>query len=214
MTITCSRFIFICALGLSSLAMLSCTHGGYKEKAFPYSADLHLPMTFLEHNGPDAAFLGMNVHAPPVEELRRLVEERRQLKLLGRGEAHVTVVTPPEYEVLKSKLGMERINEIARSMEIQQKSFYPMCLGRASTGAADAEQTFFMVLEAPELLEIRRAVHDAFVMAGGDGTLFPVNDYQPHVTVGFTRRDLFAQDGAVKGKNSCFAGLEEVDHGR
>jgi hypothetical protein len=69
-----------------------------------YSPDLFTPITFLENK----SHLAMNIPYIPVESLRKEVEKRLGSDLKNRGEAHITVITPPEYERLKSRLPKRR----------------------------------------------------------------------------------------------------------
>jgi len=109
---------------------------------------------------------------------------------------------------------MDEINYIANAMDIQNTRISPLCLGKASEkvdGKPDVNTVYFVVMSAPKLVEIRKEVFKLYVKKGGDGALFQPEAIWPHVTVGFTYRDMFIQDGVYKGLNSCIGRIELVD---
>lgn len=203
------------ALLLPSLLLTGCAglaRLGHKDMA--YSDSLFVTMTFIEHTGEGAMrnYLAQNVHYPPVERLREDLEAKIGAPLKNRGEAHITVVTPVEYDnVLSPRLPIAKINEIARASSIQSLPFEPVCLGRGQVAIEGRdEQTYYIVVTAPKLVDLRRQIAKAFVDAGGDPAAFRAEDFNPHITVGFTRRDLHAEDGVVKDAKSCLYSLESA----
>jgi len=60
-------------------------------------------------------------------------------------------------------------------------------------------------------VDIRREIQKLYVKKGGVGALFEAEAFWPHVTVGFTYRDMFLEDGVFKGHNSCFGRVEMVN---
>lgn len=165
-------------------------------------------LPFVAHSGPgryDNA-LAMNVRYGPVVAVRGQLE-----KSLGRrleyfkgwapeGEAHVTVVTPVEYQdVLKAYLTMERIDAIAREERIQQASLEVRGLGAGrATLDGKLEETFFLIVASPELVRLRKRIGAAFVAAGGRAEDWDPEHFYPHITIGYTRRDLHEADGVLK----------------
>lgn len=201
-------------LGLFGLA--GCAGGlGGARGSLPVSDSLFVPMTFIEHVGPGPfqSYLAMNIHYPPVDDIRRDLETRSGLTLQTRGEAHVTVITPVEYDkVLGAKLPIARINEIAREADIQRMTFDPLCIGQGrKTLDGKEESTFFIVVNSPDLLALRRRIHEAFVLAGGDAKAFDPAAFYPHITVGFTKRDLHAEDGVTKNREACLQSMVKAD---
>lgn len=55
--------------------------------------------------------------------------------LHSRGEAHITVITPPEFDNVLAPVGltMEEIEKIAKASDIQASEFTIKCLGRSRT---------------------------------------------------------------------------------
>ncbi len=203
------RFLYLAVLMVSSLALAR-----EKDFAFPLSADLlkGSETVFIAHNDPApfGSYLTMNLPQPPSKELFDVLVSEFQIVLKNRGEAHITVITPPEYEnVLKPYLSMEEINRIALEAEIQKAEVSPLCLGRGR--ARDGHllmETYYVVVKANRLLEIRRRIAAKYVQHGGDPSRFDPNYFYPHITIGFTSRDLQDSDGVFKGVNSCIASFK------
>lgn len=170
---------------------------------------------FVPHGGPGAfgSYLAMDLPFAPVDRLRRTLERRLGAPLEHRGEAHVTVITPPEYDrFLRPHLRIEEIDRIALEAGIQGARFTVRCLGRGRAGIVREGRpvtaaTYFLVIESEDLLAIRRAVARALAARGGAG--FEAERFEPHVTVGFSHRDLHESDGVSKGPESCWAPVRE-----
>lgn len=147
-------------------------------------------------------------YAPFGELLTSLQGQYGSLK--SRSEAHVTVITPPEYdEVLSSFLTIKEINDLAQNSNIQVLKLQPICLGKAEAEISGATETaYFVVVQSQEVIDFRRRVYDAFVAKGGSPSRFDPENFYPHITVGFSLRDLHESDGVRKGKNACAAVLK------
>lgn len=168
---------------------------------------------FLSFNQPNqwGSWLQQNLPYDPARQLTAQIENIYQVKLKSRGEAHITVITPIEYwNVLKpSGLTMEDINKIAVKMKIQQAKFQVLCLGRGSAQIENnSEQTYFIVVRSQDLFNIRREVQKLFVSKGGNETQFNPSQYYPHITLGFTKRDLHESDGIIKDERSCIRNIQ------
>jgi len=125
----------------------------------------------------------------------------RKLSLKNRGEAHITVITPIEYyDVLKSKISMEEINTIALQASIQDSEFKIEYIGE---GKKDKDSTFYLVVSSPQLVAIRKLIQEQFESRGGEKNTFKAEHFYPHITLGFTTRDLHESDGVIKDSRSC-----------
>lgn len=166
---------------------------------------------FIPHvgAGPYGSYLAMVIPFAPVKALYEQVQTASGQTLITRGEAHVTVVTPVEFDQqLKSHLTIEQINALAVEANIQATHFDVVCLGQGKLTNADAELfTYFVVVDSDGLRDLRRAIHAAFVAAGGDAMAFDPERFYPHVTVGYSVRDLHLEDGVVKDRSSCVGDL-------
>ena len=192
---------------LMSLLTSCASFHSHLGKTVTYSPDLFVPISWIENK----SHLAMNLHYPPVEKVKMQVDANLPSPLKTRGEAHITVITPPEYEKLKTFLNMEKINALAVQHNIQQLAFHPVCLGRGRLQIdGHEESTYFMVVDSVDLLNLRKQIKEAFVLAGGALKDFDENLFFPHITVGFTKRDLHFEDGILKDKTSCWENLTET----
>lgn len=162
--------------------------------------------------------LGLNVHPEEMPRLRQLIGARigRPLDFFKgwnpQGEAHVTVITPLEYiDILRGPdparplLTMQRIGEIAENMQMQQARLELVSIGSGKKLIEGRlEETFFLIVASEKLLQIRRAIHAEFVKNGGKAEAWNPDRFFPHITIGFTLRDLHEADGIIKDvANSC-----------
>jgi 2'-5' RNA ligase len=155
------------------------------------------------HFEPHPNYLSMSLTYAPVAELLRSLEANLAVSLKNRGEAHVTVLTPPEFDILKTKLTMDEINEIANQNAIQSSDLNFLCVGEAVN--RQEMKTYFLVVRSENLLKIRQAIQNLYRSRGGLKK-FEATHFYPHVTMGFTERDLHEEgDGVVKNENSCIA---------
>lgn len=133
------------------------------------------------------------------------IEKKNQVKLLNRGEAHITLITPPEFKDTLSKLiPMSRIEDLYKAMDIDNAHFTEVCIGEAKINKNSKDlKTWFVVIKSPKMLEFRKAVQKEFESAGGVKGSFDALNWSPHITLGYTERDLHASDGVVKDITSC-----------
>lgn len=159
--------------------------------------------------------LALNLPYAPIRALRPPIERAigRPLDFLRawspQGEAHVTVVTPPEFEqALRAKLTIAEIDAIARRLRIQSSDLRILGLGSARLPKAGQpgpfEESFFVLVDSENLRRIRHAIHEEFVRRGGNPAAFDPTWFFPHVTVGYTLRDLHESDGVMKNLRSSF----------
>jgi 2'-5' RNA ligase len=165
-------------------------------------------MPFIGHSGPgqwDSA-LAMNLPYEPAMNARLDIAVLLGQKLdyfkgwNPRGEAHITVITPGEYwDALRQKLTMAEINAIALDLCIQSSDVRPLGIGSGRAVLnGKMEETFFFISESQNLLRIRREIARRFEEKGGRQGLFDPEKFYPHITIGYTLRDLHIQDGVIK----------------
>ena len=172
---------------------------------------------FISHHseGRFGQYLTMTINYSPVKTLfEQLTGSLKTDPLINRGEAHVTVISPVEfYQVLRSKVTMAQIDQIALQQQIQAVTFETVCLGRGQKKSkGKVESTYFVVINSEGLRNIRRKVHALFVKQGGHAEAFDPNHFYPHITVGFSAKDLHESDGVIKDHTACFAELQVVRH--
>lgn len=179
----------------------------YIDSRVQQNADLK----FISHQGDGrfGTYLTMEVQYEPVKNLFEQIQTQKKLKLKNRGEAHITVVTPIEYyDVLKTHLSMNEIDQLAQTLNIQAARFEIKCLGRGQVKVGEkTDQTFYIVVNSAKLLEIRKEIQKLFEQKGGVVNSFKAEQYYPHITVGFTTRDLHESDGVIKNESSCVSDI-------
>ncbi len=171
-------------------------------------------MAFIPHEsgGSLGSYISISIGFPPVKELFVSLQDREEMKLKNRGEAHITVITPIEFsQVLKEKISIKELNQLVLKENLQASKFEVICLGMGKKIINfKEERTFYLVVTSEDLLEYRRRVEKLFIQRGGRKGKFDAEHFYPHITVGFSKRDLHEQDGVIKGMNSCYAGLNMI----
>lgn len=149
-------------------------------------------------------YLALSVPFEPVRALHARLEKLAGLKLHTREESHVTVITPPELEILKTKLKMEEIEAIALREQIQDADLKLLCIGEGRLQTDEGEKkTYFIVVKSRRLMRIRKSIELLFRARGGGRSEFIAANYYPHITIGFTDTDLHFEQGVVKDIRSC-----------
>lgn len=155
------------------------------------------------------SYLAVNLPTKVFEKLRQDIEKSQGLSLRSRGENHITVITPPELKKLSTKVKPQEIFALAERMKVDETPYTLLCVGKgALTEKGVEESTFYVVIESDRLFQIRRAVQVLYTSKGGAAQDFEPDLYYPHVTLGFTKRDLHYEDGVVKDASSCIYNLK------
>lgn len=175
-----------------------------------YSSEISIPieihenqnLPFFHHTGPGyGSYLAMNINYSPIKVLWKEIEKQEGLKLKNRGEAHITVITPVEFNnSLKSFLDIKEIHRIAAEAKIQELTFSPFCVGKGEKGNL---RTYFIVVKSKDLLNLRIEIQKAFIKNGGNPKDFNPESFYPHITLGFSKRDLHESDGIIKDERTC-----------
>jgi hypothetical protein len=163
---------------------------------------------FISHSN----WLGLAVDFKPAEQLRLQIEQLLKQPLKNRGEAHITIITPPEFENLKPILSMLEIEKISQDLNLQNTKWQKLCIGQGEIKEIKDKKsklTFYLVVESANLNLIRNKIAETFYKKGGAKNKFDPDNYNPHITIGFTDRDLHESDGVIKNKESCRFELEK-----
>jgi 2'-5' RNA ligase len=165
-------------------------------------------MSFMSHTGPGAFdnALAMNMPYESVANVRHQVSRFLGFDLktfrgwVSQGEAHVTVITPPEFASRLSKyLSIQRIEEIAEQNHIQNSDLQILGLGSGSASInGQMQSTYFLIVYSKNLLAIRQQIYHEYLKNGGPSNSWNPLHFFPHITIGFTLRDLHDQDGVIK----------------
>ncbi|KAI8341513.1 hypothetical protein BC941DRAFT_510715 [Chlamydoabsidia padenii] len=155
---------------------------------------------FQEHNT-ELLWLGMQLDYTHVEPLLDGLNTTNQ-PLLSRGEAHITVIDPVEYQVLsRANITIDDLNYLARQNNIQSSGFDITCIGKVTQ---DNNTVYQLIVASPALIGLREKVFRLYYSKQGNPSLFDPHAYWPHITIGFTDHDLFISHGVYKGVNACF----------
>eukprot|EP00850_Spirogloea_muscicola_P023107 SM000329S12570 [mRNA] locus=s329:22993:23643:+ [translate_table: standard] len=133
---------------------------------------------FVKHEDglPFGSYLTLSLDFEPALDLFRRLNVT-QGPLLSRGEAHVTVISPVEYQVLAPLVNISEITTIALKHKIQRAAMPPICVGRASkttvdNGSSVFQDVYFVKIHTGKTLEnIRYDVQQLFIRRGGNGAL-------------------------------------------
>lgn len=170
---------------------------------------IYQEMAPIDDASPDAYYFAQKIPFSPIDQLRTELEELTEQRLKHRGEAHITVITPPEYrQVLSEFLTMQEIHHLAYAFGLQDSPFHIACLGRGVLRNKNEEiekKTYFLLIESPRLIEFREKIQIIYEQRGGVPGGFLAHQYFPHITVGFTHRDLHESDGVIKNPKTCWA---------
>lgn len=172
----------------------------------------------LSHSGPGRwdNYLAMNLLFNPVEELFKELDTSLPRKLKNRGEAHITVITPIEFwDVLKpAGITVKDLDRIATESKIQSSSFEIRCLAESNAVVEDKkEQTYYIVVKSQDLIDIRVKIQELFKAKaeknGIDPNSFDPEYFYPHITLGFTNKDLHESNGVIKDGRDCAWSISE-----
>lgn len=121
------------------------------------------------------------------------LENSLRIKLKNRGEAHITLITPPEYAELKKFISEEELHQRTAEFLETKPLFRHICIGE---GVLAEKKTYFIVISSKDIYNFRKTLSNP-------GSTFDPNNYYPHITLGFTDHDLHIQDGLIKDTNRC-----------
>ena len=104
-------------------------------------------------------YLSLDLDYSSIFPIRMKLEKHLNTELLNRGEAHITVISPPEFAILKTFVPMYEIEEISRkyvqNLQKNPSQIEALCVG---SGHLNSLSTYFIVVKAPSLVQLRREV--------------------------------------------------------
>ena len=187
------------------MVLLLVSMSGYAIEQIPLSKSIYindnLPFESHQGSGPFDTAMVMNIQYAPVKSTRDMLSAYLHYPLRfftdwnKDGEAHITVITPPEYtNVIKKFVSIERIEEIALQNYIQTSDLKVLGLGRGVVNINDKEEeTYFIIMKSKNLLKIRQQIYEEFIKNGGDKYAWDPNHFHPHITVGYSLRIFMSQ---------------------
>lgn len=132
-----------------------------------------------------------------------LVKKTGTLK--SRGEAHITLITPPEFKALTategSKITAEQIHAEYKKSGLTAQDFKEICLAQGELTIENKKMsTYFIVVKSKVFLKFRQKLAK---MSHLKKSAFNAKQFYPHITIGFTDRDLHFEDGLKKDIKKC-----------
>ncbi|MBX9766275.1 MAG: 2'-5' RNA ligase family protein [Bdellovibrionales bacterium] len=151
--------------------------------------------------------LSIIVPFEPIQNLRLQIDaELGSVKpLKHRGEAHITLVTPPELAGIKSILSLKELKELATTAGVLKAEISLECIGRGQTPSG---QTYFAVVKSPALTKFRQAMEASIQSKSPGNTTFANSPFHPHITIGFTSKDLHYPDVIKSCAESYWADIQ------
>lgn len=189
---------------LSFLSLqLGCTHVAQQTPQItPQQSDRQpTTNTGLNHSQSFKNYISLELGYPYYKMLFEKIESYDKKSLKNRGEAHITLITPPEYKVLTEYLTPEQIHSYANEFTKSEPPFKITCLGRSEKNLSTGfNQVYYLVVQSDSFLNFRK---ELALKAKVPTTRFDPNLFYPHITLGFTERDLHLEDGIIKDFKSC-----------
>jgi hypothetical protein len=148
----------------------------------------------LFHSGPGVygSYVSLDIPFSPVEDLFKQLKTFHPT-LKNRGEGHITVLTPVEFHCIFRPQGVT-INDLEKAIPSDILTDYKiLSIGNGHKGE---DETFFIIVESNDLLNLRK-VFSALLK---DPSKFNHKKFYPHITLGFTTRDLHESDGVFKNE--------------
>lgn len=150
-----------------------------------------------------------SVHYPSVNALIPQLNSLYKLNLEDRREAHITIVTPPEFQSSLTKVFT--VNEMLNrySSSIQALPFEVVCVGSRKSSNGQSH-VFYLVVKSHELSNIRFDLAQEAELRGRTQSIplvFKPEAFWPHITIGYIKGDVFE---FTKGPESCLVDVELV----
>ncbi|OUR96355.1 hypothetical protein A9Q84_08345 [Halobacteriovorax marinus] len=172
------------------------------------------PFKYHMGSGAFQRSLQMNVNFPAVQDIFKTLDKELKGKLTKRNariEAHITVITPPEFDSkLAEFISIEEIHQLALAKGIQHSTFDIVCIGKGEAKiSGELEETYYLVIQSNALNKLREEIRDLYISRGGNPQQFSATDYYPHITIGYTSKDLhIGPHGVKKNIESCYRDID------
>lgn len=158
------------------------------------------PLTTDKKPASIKSYISLDLEYPEYQQTLNRLDVFLGTKLINRAEAHITVITPPEFTKLTAKASAETIHQEWEAWKT--KTFTKVCLGE---GSLKELKTYYVVVEAPELLTFREYLKNKYAVDD-----FKPSVFYPHITLGFTEKDLHFEQGVIKDQKSCPQKLQHL----
>ncbi len=179
-----------------------------KKKIITVSKDIfdHGDFLFASGSGPYGTYFTLDIPFLPIKSVNEQLKGFHYKKLKNRGEAHITVLTPIEYHCYfaksSPKVSMDDIENLIRKRASSKINYNVLALGSCAMKIdGKKEETFFIIVKSQELINLRKLIWE--LLDNKMKSEFNPLKFHPHITIGFTKKDLHESNGVVKdSKNS------------
>jgi len=162
------------------------------------------PLASVKKPASVKSYVSLDLEYPEYQQTLDKLDTFLSTKLVNRGEAHITVLTPPEFKTVTANTSAEVIHQ--EWEEWKTKTFKKVCLGEGTVkDKKKVLKTYYVVVESSELLAFRKYVKTKYNVKNFEAEVF-----YPHITLGFTERDLHFEQGVIKDQKSCPEKLQHL----
>jgi len=204
-------FIFVSSQSFAGLCDSQTQFNGptYKSSDYKKKVEIELSKSVFDHgdfkfssrSGTYGTYFTLDIPYAPVEAVYNQVKDYKYPNLKNRGEAHITVLTPVEYQCYFAKsqpiVTMKEIEAAVRKKVPAKIKYKVLALGSGmKVMNGKKEETFFIINESSDLVNVRKIIWE--LLDDKMKAKFDPGHFYPHTTVGFTKRDLHESDAILK----------------
>ena len=133
-------------------------------------------------------YVAVTLNYKLMESLRNQIRALIPGELSTRDEAHLTIFSPPQMDILLKFASWEKIHSLTRATRIQQADFRPICVGLTEGSKVGRlnNRAFYIIVGSTELEIIRQDIIDKigfYLMTREDREA--LGKWYPHITIGF-----------------------------
>ncbi|KAI7904555.1 uncharacterized protein BX663DRAFT_320855 [Cokeromyces recurvatus] len=134
-------------------------------------------LPFIEHSDGNSSWLAMNFDFQYVKPIFDFLNTTHKVPLLSRGEAHITVISPPEFTVLATAgVTIDDLNKIAISDTIQKSKVEIICIGKEDVVIENKNRIVYQIIvKSSDLIGIRKKIFQLYARKDGNTALFDPN---------------------------------------
>ncbi|MCO4780972.1 MAG: hypothetical protein KC646_01510 [Candidatus Cloacimonetes bacterium] len=196
----CIGLLTTCAYGGDSLAKDSVFSSLYQEilesKDKSFYKKIRESQNFESHidlNNKYRTYLMHKVNFAPVNQVKSKIESEKNLVLKDRGEAHITVITPPEHDAIIAAgikgFSMNAVEkDYASKIQSMDWSIRGIGVAKGHNFAGVYTEVYFLVVRSHQLRKLRVEVANKYKIPR---KVFDPMKQDFHITIGFTVGDLF-----------------------
>lgn len=192
---------------LLMILISACATSVQRQESVEYKISSDLYQTYNIPYAKEARSVEMTVPEAPVSRFVEDLRSNQGEEFQTRKPFTIPVVSPSEMEKLLTQMKKEEIDDIAKSLYLQNSRFNVKCLGQKEINNHD---DFFLVLESEDLTRVRLEILEVFRLRGGDLKDFVATDYTPIIPLNETPSSI--ENLNVKSDKSCRETVRATPH--